>query len=79
MRGSFQRQATLLSIVSPEQRVPQDNPLRKIKAMADCELGGLSRVFDAVVKQTRGAGLMSDEHFIVDGTLIVRCNREISF
>lgn len=150
MRGSFERQATMLSIVSPEQRVPQDHPLRKIKAMVDCELVGLSRVFDkmysshgrpsipperilksmllialysirgerqfceqldynllfrwfldmnlieesfdhstfsknrerlmehevgrrffdAVVKQARGAGLMSDEHFTVDGTLI---------
>lgn len=150
MRGSFERQATMLSIVSPEQRVPQDHPLRKIKAMADCELAGLSRVFDkmycaggrpsipperilksmllialysirgerqfceqldynllfrffldmnlieesfdhstfsknrqrlmehevgrlffdAVVNQARGAGLMSDDHFTVDGTLI---------
>jgi len=140
----------MLSIVSPEQRVPQDHPLRKIKAMADQELAGLSRVFDkmysctgrpsipperilksmllialysirgerqfceqldynllfrwfldmnlieesfdhstfsknrerlmahevgrrffdAVVSQARGAGLMSDDHFTVDGTLI---------
>src|SRR5512139_506526 len=28
------------------------------------------RFFDAVVRQARGAGLMSDEHFTVDGTLI---------
>jgi len=28
------------------------------------------RFFDAVVGQARGAGLMSDEHFTVDGTLI---------
>ena len=150
MRGRFERQATMLSIVSPDQRVPQDHPLRKIKTMADCELAGLSRVFDkmysshgrpsipperilksmlliafysirgerqfceqldynllfrwfldmnlieerfdhstfsknrerlmahevgrrffdAVVKQARDAGLMSDEHFTVDGTLI---------
>lgn len=28
------------------------------------------RFFDAVVRQARGAGLLSDEHFSVDGTLI---------
>src|SRR5512135_321201 len=28
------------------------------------------RFFDAVVRQARGAGLMSDDHFTVDGTLI---------
>lgn len=26
--------------------------------------------FDAIVKQARGIGLMSDDHFTVDGTLI---------
>ena len=28
------------------------------------------RFFDAVVRQARGVGLMSDDHFTVDGTLI---------
>ena len=140
----------MLCIVSPEQRVPKDHPLRKIKALADGELARLSPVFqgmysstgrpsipperilkslllialysirserqfceqldynllfrwfldmnliedsfhhsvftknrkrlmdhevgraffDAVVGQARSAGLMSDEHFTVDGTLI---------
>ncbi len=150
MRGTHERQATMLSIVSPEQRVPQDHPLRKIKAMADKELARLSPVFDrmysafgrpsippervlksmllialysirgerqfceqldynllfrwfldmnlikdsfdhsvfsknrerlmehevgrlffdAIVRQARSSGLMSDDHFTVDGTLI---------
>lgn len=150
MRGTHERQATMLSIVSPEQRVPKDHPLRRIKAMADKELARLSPVFnrmysstgrpsippervlksmllialysirgerqfceqldynllfrwfldmnliedsfdhsvfsknrerlmehgvgrlffDAVVKQARSSGLMSDDHFTVDGTLI---------
>ena len=150
MRGTHERQATMLSIVSPEQRVPRDHPLRKIKAMADKELKRLSPVFsrmysstgrpsipperilksmllialysirserqfceqldynllfrwfldmniiedsfdhsvftknrerlmdhevgriffDAIVRQARAQGLMSDEHFTVDGTLI---------
>lgn len=150
MRGTHERQATMLSIVSPEQRVPKDHPLRRIKEMADKELARLSPVFnrmysrtgrpsippervlksmllialysvrserqfceqlgynllfrwfldmnivedsfdatvftknrerlmehevgrlffDAVVKQARSSGLMSDDHFTVDGTLI---------
>lgn len=150
MRGTHERQATMLSIVSPEQRVPKDHPLRRIKTMADKELVRLSPVFDkmysnfgrpsippervlksmllialysirgerqfceqldynllfrwfldmnliedsfdhsvfsknrerlmehevgrlffdAVVKQARSSGLMSDDHFTVDGTLI---------
>jgi len=150
MRGTHERQATMLSIVSPEQRVPKDHPLRRIKMMADKELARLSPVFnrmysstgrpsippervlksmllialysvrgerqfceqldynllfrwfldmnliedsfdhsvfsknrerlmehevgrlffDAVVKQARSSGLMSDDHFTVDGTLI---------
>jgi transposase len=141
---------TMLSLVSPEQRVPQDHPIRKIKVMADRELARLAGVFDqmygttgrpsippervlkslllialysvrserqfceqldynllfrwfldmnvieesfdhsvfsknrerlmshevgrlffdAVVRQARGQGLMSEDHFTVDGTLI---------
>jgi len=150
MRGTQDRQATMLALISLESRIPGDHPLRRIKAMADQELLGLSRVFDrmyskvgrpsvapekilkslllialysvrserqfceqldynllfrwfldmelieesfdatvfsknrerlmehevgrlffeAVVGQARGAGLMSDDHFTVDGTLI---------
>jgi len=38
MRGFSDPQMTVLSLVSPEQRVPKDHPIRKIKAMADMEL-----------------------------------------
>jgi len=150
MRGTQERQASMLALVSMESRVPKDHPIRRIKGMADQELLKLSRVFDrmyskvgrpsvapekilkslllialysvrserqfceqldynllfrwfldielmeesfdatvftknrerlmehevgrlffdAVVGQARGAGLMSDDHFTVDGTLI---------
>lgn len=150
MRGTQDRQATMLALIRLESRIPTDHPLRRIKAMADQELLGLSRVFDrmyskvgrpsvapekilkslllialysvrserqfceqldynllfrwfldmelmeesfdatvfsknrerlmehevgrlffeAVVGQARGSGLMSDDHFTVDGTLI---------
>jgi len=52
MRGTNERQATMLSIVSPEQRVPKDHPLRRIKAMADKELHRLSHVFDKMYSST---------------------------
>src|SRR2546427_4792811 len=150
MRGTQDRQVSMLALISIEGRIPPDHPLRKIKAMADQELLKLSGVFnrmystvgrpsvapekilkslllialysvrserqfceqlgynllfrwfldmelmeesfdatvfsknrerlmehevgrlffEAVVGQARGAGLMSDEHFTVDGTLI---------
>lgn len=150
MRGIQDRQTSMLAVISIEQRIPSDHPLRPIKRMADQELKKLSGVFnqmysqvgrpsvaperilkslllialysvrserqfseqlgynllfrwfldmeleeesfdatvfsknrdrlvehevgrlffDAVVKQAREGGLMSDEHFTVDGTLI---------
>lgn len=150
MRGKQKKQATMFSTVSPEQRVPQDHPLRAIRTIADEALTTLSptfrqmysktgrpsvpperllkslvlialysvrserqfceqldynllfrwfldmdmdepsfdpttfgknrdrmmehevaaKFFDAVVTQARAAGLMSSEHFSVDGTLI---------
>jgi transposase len=36
----------MFSYLSPEERVPADHPLRRIKAMADAALGSLSRTFD---------------------------------
>ena len=48
MRGSDDKQASMFSVVSPERRIPEDHPLRRIKAMADEVLGGLSKTFDAM-------------------------------
>ena len=150
MRGKEKQQASMFSTISPEQRVPQDHPLRAIRAIADEALKALSptfrqmysktgrpsvpperllkslvlialysvrserqfceqldynllfrwfldmdmdeasfdpttfgknrermmehevaaKFFDAVVSQARASGLMSSEHFSVDGTLI---------
>src|SRR5436309_9663536 len=46
MRGTETKQATMLSLLSPEQRVPRDHPLRRIKQLADAALLELSPVFD---------------------------------
>ena len=150
MRGTDRKQATMLSLVTPEQRVPPNHPLRAVKKLADAALAELSatfeqmysavgrpsipperllkasllmalytvrserlfceqldynllfrwfldmnmdeesfvptvftknrkrliehdvasRFFGAIVEQARAAGLMSDDHFTVDGTLI---------
>jgi transposase len=48
MRGTDDKQATMFSIVSPERRVAADHPLRRIKAMADEILAGLTKTFDAM-------------------------------
>ena len=36
----------MLSLLSPEQRVPRDHPLRRIEQLADAALQQLSPVFD---------------------------------
>src|SRR5689334_18400279 len=46
MRGEMKQQASMLSLVGPDKRVPQAHPIRRIKALADAELRRLSPVFD---------------------------------
>jgi len=38
MRGDQEQQAPMWSDVSPEQRIPQDQPLRPLRALADVVL-----------------------------------------
>src|SRR5918911_2726465 len=42
----------MLSLVSPEQRVPADHPLRRVKKLADEALAALSSTFDAMYGPT---------------------------
>ena len=46
MRGTDKQQVTMLSLVTPDKRVPADHPLRRIKALADQALAALSPTFD---------------------------------
>ena len=55
MRGGEVRSGSLFSYVDVEARVPRCHPLRAIRALVDA---------------ARIEGLLSDEHFSVDGTLI---------
>src|SRR5437660_12341877 len=46
MRGEDQQQGAMFSYLSPEQRVPQDHPLRAIRAISDPVLQELSGAFE---------------------------------
>jgi transposase len=46
MRGSDTQQSAMFSYLSPEQRVPADHPLRKVREITDRLLDELSDLFD---------------------------------
>ncbi len=48
MRGRHDPQVTMLALVDLEERVPKDNPLRTIKAVADEALERLSAEFNVI-------------------------------
>lgn len=52
MRGPQQAHDDLFSYVSMEDRIPEDHPLRRIRALLDPLLGELSREFDALYAET---------------------------
>lgn len=52
MRGDDQQQEAMFSVLSPEQRVPADHPLRQIREMVDRVLIELSPEFAALYART---------------------------
>src|SRR5256885_9462305 len=46
MRGTEKKQATMLTLLSPDRVVPAKHPLRRVKALADAALAELSPTFD---------------------------------
>jgi transposase len=52
MRGHDHQQADMYSYLSPEQRVRENHPLRKIRAMADEALKNMSERFDGMYAKT---------------------------
>ena len=52
MRGDDRQQADMYSYLSPEQRVRENHPLRKIRAMADEALKNMSARFDQMYAKT---------------------------
>src|SRR6185503_11242619 len=51
MRGTDTKQATMLTLMSPEKRVPATHPLRKVKAFTEAVLKQLSPAFDRMYSQ----------------------------
>jgi transposase len=51
MRGENTKQASMVMLMSPESRVPNDHPIRTIKKLADEALTKLSRSFDRMYSQ----------------------------
>src|SRR5271170_4330719 len=48
MRGADHQQSGMFSYISAEKRVPQDHPLRTIRAMLDAALRNMGPQFEAV-------------------------------
>jgi transposase len=48
MRGTDTKQANMLSLLTPEKRVPAKHPLRAVKEMAEAALKEMSPLFDAM-------------------------------
>jgi transposase len=63
MRGEKSREVGMWSYVSPEQRVPQDHPLRPIKTMTDAIFVELSPKFDELYSD-RGRPSIPPEHLL---------------
>jgi transposase len=52
MRGPDEKQDAIFSYISPEERVPADHPLRKIRTLVDEVLGDMSRQFTKLYADT---------------------------
>jgi hypothetical protein len=52
MRGKDEQQLDVFSYISPEQRVPQDHPLRLLRVMTDEALRNLQPRFDKLYAKT---------------------------
>ena len=52
MRGKDEQQLDVFSYISPEQRVPQDHPLRPLRAMTDEALRELQPRFHKLYSKT---------------------------
>jgi len=52
MRGKDEQQLDVFSYVSPERRVPQDHPLRSLRAMTDEALRELQPRFNKLYAKT---------------------------
>ena len=80
MRGDRDHQANMLLVVTPDDLVPKDHPIREIKAIAEHALTGLSALFDRMYART-GRPSIPPEHLLKASLLIalysVRSERQL--
>jgi transposase len=69
MRGKKENQIIMLSAVTPDQMVPQDHPIRKIKPIVDRALEELSPTFERMYADT-GRSSIPPEHLLKASLLI---------
>jgi transposase len=63
MRGDATQQATMLTAITPDAKVPQDHPIRAIKPIVDRALLDLSPVFNAMYAKV-GRPSIPPEHLL---------------
>ncbi|MCK9485372.1 MAG: IS5 family transposase [Dehalococcoidia bacterium] len=69
MRGDDDRQAEMLIALTPDQLVPTDHPIRRIKPVVEAVLARLSPLFDEMYA-TRGRPSIPPEHLLKASLLI---------
>ena len=69
MRGSSSQQVPMLSTLTPEELVPTDHPLRRIKVIVDRALAELSPVFDAMYASNGRASIPPER--LLKGCLLI--------
>ena len=63
MRGDAAQQATMLTAITPDAKVPKDHPIRAIKPIVDGALLELSPVFNAMYAKV-GPPSIPPEHLL---------------
>ncbi len=69
MRGDSDEQGWMLLAITPDQKVPQDHPIRAIKPIVDRALASLSPVFNRMYSK-RGRPSIPPEHLLKASLLI---------
>ena len=69
MRGTANRQALMLTAVTPDALVPAGHPIRRIKPLAEAALARLSPVFDQMYADI-GLPSIPPEH-LLKGCLLI--------
>jgi transposase len=69
MRGSTVRQVPMLSALTPDELVPQEHPLRRIKVIVDRALDELSPVFDEMYAANGRASIPPER--LLKGCLLI--------